>query len=810
MQILQPSTRTYLKALLSLARARMTTVSAVTHFTVSVGAGTFSASLFFHSWIFILLTQFTTHFLGEVYDYPSDRLNSHASRFTGGSKVLVYGKITIRHALHMALLTGSLAIFTIFTLPNSRVLATLIFVLATQYSAPPFLLNHRALGELDATFITSLLVPLFSFSIQTALPLSSIFSNPLMYYLILPPFFTKFSLFLILNLADRRPDWAGGKITLAVLLGDRNTARAYRLCMYIAYSSTLITSAVCVYIRSPHAFVLPFVLPYFYLGMGITSELEKFQYRLEGVLPKAILHSTLLVWGVLLYLFAASLPTRGVFNIETSLILFFAYLTFSPIIRSHYHSNRQPKAKNTKPHHHYHPHNSSSEDDIQPMCACDFPPELPKPIAQKAVDAQGRIRSCDITIIGGGIAGLTAAITLRQLGFTVCVLEKRSSDQLDHGADLALWPGAITVLRKLGVPSEFFDQHCFRLDRVQMCKMGAEVLKNINMTHVTGESGEGFVLVARQLLTNALQSLTQHQCGADVYYNCTVEGVEETADRVHVNYLDEHGTPHSVSSRIALGADGAHSVTRSHIHPGLKNHINYCGEVCYRGVLSLDTLSKQDAQLVLSLLPDTPSDHCMRINYGAGLRSSVGYIDATGKTIFWWVKVITATPPPPGKIPHCTWPEPLKTLHDITPSPNFYLHRVNDSRPLSCWSSPRVVLIGDAAHVVSPNMGQGACMAIEDAFMLSTWLYKYWEYDDGHLEAFYLYQGVRKPYAEMVRKEARKQLLLGQLTRPWAVKIRETLLRKIPASVLEGKLRANCFDVSTGIDLLQKAQDARR
>lgn len=56
------------------------------------------------------------------------------------------------------------------------------------------------------------------------------------------------------------------------------------------------------------------------------------------------------------------------------------------------------------------------------------------------------------------------------------------------------------------------------------------------------------------------------------------------------------------------------------------------------------------------------------------------------------------------------------------------------------WSSGNITLLGDACHPATPNNGQGACMAIEDAFVLATLLAEYWEEPDGHIEAFYLYE----------------------------------------------------------------------
>lgn len=56
------------------------------------------------------------------------------------------------------------------------------------------------------------------------------------------------------------------------------------------------------------------------------------------------------------------------------------------------------------------------------------------------------------------------------------------------------------------------------------------------------------------------------------------------------------------------------------------------------------------------------------------------------------------------------------------------------------WSCGNITLLGDACHPATPNNGQGACMAIEDALVLATLLAEHWDKPDGHVEAFYLYE----------------------------------------------------------------------
>lgn len=81
----------------------------------------------------------------------------------------------------------------------------------------------------------------------------------------------------------------------------------------------------------------------------------------------------------------------------------------------------------------------------------------------------------------------------------------------------------------------------------------------------------------------------------------------------------------------------------------------------------------------------------------------------------------------------------------------------SSSWPFFCftsrWSSSNITLLGDACHPSTPNNGQGACMAIEDAFVLATLLGEYWGQPDGHIEAFYLYEVNKYPLSCIASKE---------------------------------------------------------
>jgi 2-polyprenyl-6-methoxyphenol hydroxylase-like FAD-dependent oxidoreductase len=335
----------------------------------------------------------------------------------------------------------------------------------------------------------------------------------------------------------------------------------------------------------------------------------------------------------------------------------------------------------------------------------------------------------------------------------------------------------------------------------------ADVLKTIDMRNVVEGTGERFCLVPREPLMQCLRSLVDAAC---VVYEAEVERVVESdeMDSATVYYTDFSGRECSVNARVVVGADGARSAMRAKVveQAGGDSRVNFCGEVCYRGIVRLDD-KMIDVEAMRSLFPDSAADRTMRINYGAGLRSSFGYMSNPGEDelAYWWVKqVVDTMPTHRGKMANCPWPEPLRSLHNATPDGSFYVHAIEDSAVLPKWSSTRIVLAGDAAHAVTPNMGQGACMGIEDGFVLATQLVRFWSERDGHLEAFYEYERLRKPGATAVKGEARTQLLLGQLSHPLAVRARDMFLRTIPAVILEKKLHRQNFAIAPALDLYRE------
>jgi 1,4-dihydroxy-2-naphthoate octaprenyltransferase len=186
--------------------------------------------------------QLAAHFFNETYDQPTDRANRHRTPFSGGSGVLIDGRLKPEVALWAgrAMLLLSTALFIgSGTLPSFGVETAIIFGLAligaAGYSAPPLSLVNRGWGELDTAVIGALLVPSFGYNLQTG-------RLSLILILTCLPFAALiFANMLNVAFPDHVADRATGKRTLVVMLGPDRAARLYSFLLVAGYVAPWLT-----------------------------------------------------------------------------------------------------------------------------------------------------------------------------------------------------------------------------------------------------------------------------------------------------------------------------------------------------------------------------------------------------------------------------------------------------------------------------------------------------------------------------------------------------------------------------------------
>ena len=302
-------------------------------------------------------------------------------------------------------------------------------------------------------------------------------------------------------------------------------------------------------------------------------------------------------------------------------------------------------------------------------------------------------------IAGGGIGGLCAAIALRQLGVEVTVYEKVSSlGQV--GAGLTLWPNAIKALARLGLGQPVIETGA-RIRHGEIRTSAGRVLAVLQSGRLEQRFGAPAIGIHRADLHRLL--LAALPAGA-VQLGVACEGFsqDETGVTVHLD------GGQSDRAGLLIGADGIHSAIRRQMLPDLK--LRYAGYTARRAVVE----SPVEAALGVTL----ESWRC---------GSLFGIVRIDENRVYWFATANT----PPGRTQSPAehkaelrrrfrgWHSPIEPLIEATPAEAILHNDICDFKPIHQWRQGRVALLGDAAHPTTPNMGQGACMAIEDSIVLA-------------------------------------------------------------------------------------------
>ncbi|WP_251399703.1 FAD-dependent monooxygenase [Metabacillus litoralis] len=185
--------------------------------------------------------------------------------------------------------------------------------------------------------------------------------------------------------------------------------------------------------------------------------------------------------------------------------------------------------------------------------------------------------------------------------------------------------------------------------------------------------------------------------------------LKETNEEVIARF--ENG--HEQAGDLLLGADGIYSAVRNKIFPN--NSLRFSGYEAWRGI---STYTDQYTKSGLAFEA-----------WGNGMR--FGFIPMSDSLVYWFATRNTSENLSEGQISkeqliHTfrEFVEPVPTVIKVTKEKDITRKVIYDLKPLQNWSKGRVLLIGDAAHPTTPNLGQGACMALEDAVILAQTLEK--------------------------------------------------------------------------------------
>lgn len=375
-------------------------------------------------------------------------------------------------------------------------------------------------------------------------------------------------------------------------------------------------------------------------------------------------------------------------------------------------------------------------------------------------------RARRVLVVGGGVAGLAAGVALTRAGAAVRVFE-RAREFGDVGAGITLWNNALGVLRGWELDERVCDAGCV-LERGELRSAGGRPLVATPLADIARGTGSPAIALHRARLADALVSALPPDAlvlGREfVRFDARDGGVS-------AHFADggaEHGD-------VLVGADGLRSRVRAQLHGDAAPR--YAGYTCWRGLASLP-------------LASFPAQTAWEV-WGRGARFGIVRLD--GERVYWF---LTANAPAGGRDDDALarirervrgWCAPIAEVLARTEVASVRRDDVYDRPALATWGRGCVTLAGDAAHPMTPNLGQGACQGIEDAAVLAECLAA----DGDTHRALASYEARRRPRTRAITDRSRRLGWIGQRERSSECAVRDWLMMLAPAAWMRRAYEAN-------------------
>jgi 2-polyprenyl-6-methoxyphenol hydroxylase-like FAD-dependent oxidoreductase len=365
-------------------------------------------------------------------------------------------------------------------------------------------------------------------------------------------------------------------------------------------------------------------------------------------------------------------------------------------------------------------------------------------------------------VCGGGIGGLASAIALRRIGWVVSIYEQ-APELREVGAGLAIWANAVRALERLGIAAPIRALEPPTPSGGIYTWRGQPLIRDSSAA-LAQRVGEISVVLHRADLLAILHQNVPQEC---VRLGQRCARITQNADSVTAHFADGS----EARGDLLIGCDGIRSVVRAQL-VGDGDPV-YAGYTADRAVTPFD-----------------PAQVMAGEYWGQGARFGVAPL--SGGRVYWFAT--RNAPAGTRETPEAAQARLLTTFRDwcspipeiiAATDPAVILHNdIADRPPLASWSAGRVTLLGDAAHPMTPNLGQGACQALEDAVVLADCL-------DGTAElgaALSAYEQRRIPRTTRIVEQSRRIGQVGQWQNPLACALRDALTRHVLARAQSGQL----------------------
>jgi 2-polyprenyl-6-methoxyphenol hydroxylase-like FAD-dependent oxidoreductase len=368
--------------------------------------------------------------------------------------------------------------------------------------------------------------------------------------------------------------------------------------------------------------------------------------------------------------------------------------------------------------------------------------------------AIGRARR--VLIAGGGIGGLAAALALQRRGFETVVFE-RAQELRDGGAGLHIWSNGVLALHYLGLAEQVLQVAPVQ-QVAHFSTWRGETLGAWPVGDFVERYGAPTIAVERSVLHGVLRDALQ---GPVLRTGAHVVGVEQDQDSVTVRFKDGS----TETGDLLIGADGIHGAVRDALFGPPRNR--YSGYIAWRGRARMEEHPQ--------IPPGT-----FNAMFGPGTRFT--YYDVAPGMVHW---MSVANGPAGGRDRpgvrdllldrHRGWASPVADILRATAEEGIIRGDVLGRKPERAWGRGRVTLLGDAAHPITFNIGQGACQALEDALVLAEYLQ---EGQGDPVAALRRYEDERRARTAPLQRIAWTIGKMGAVQNPLLIRAREAFMRK--------------------------------
>jgi salicylate hydroxylase len=342
-----------------------------------------------------------------------------------------------------------------------------------------------------------------------------------------------------------------------------------------------------------------------------------------------------------------------------------------------------------------------------------------------------------IAVIGGGIGGLTAALSLRRAGFEVDVYEQ-APELTQIGGGINMGPNAVRILRRLGLAAGLDREGVRPLFTHQRRWQDGRTLQRAPLNPLCEELyGAPHMTLHRADLLDVIASGFPAE---RIHLGHRLIGLEDKGRGAEAWF--ENGA--RITADVLVGADGIHSAVRSALF-GEEAPV-FAGCVAYRGLVPAERI----ADLGLAIGSQSwvgPGAHFVHYFVSRGhLLNFVGWTEHDDWNREDWTDHATVAR---ALAAFEGWHPQVRRI--IAAADTCFIWALFDRDPLPRWSVGRTTLLGDACHPMYPFMGQGAAMAIEDGAALAACLRGFGD----PTEALQNYERLRLPRVTRLQEMSR-------------------------------------------------------